>query len=180
MATNFTNFFQSTCLKKIETGDAGQSDRFLVQEGTCDWDWLIGYIDYPANHWLQQGTLNANPDNVYFNMMIKGDSTLSPTNEANSLFKLEFYEDENQDGYYDQNTEDRLEVEFDVNWNGWKMYSVKYSDLILAWNSGGNAIREPNKILKFRTLLLANPASGFAKADVDYIVWSEGSPILNQ
>lgn len=177
---NFTNFFQSTCLKKIETGDAGQSDRFLVQEGTCDWDWLIGYIDYPANHWLQQGTLNANPDNVYFNMMIKGDSTLSPTNEANSLFKLEFYEDENQDGYYDQNTEDRLEVEFDVNWNGWKMYSIKYSDLILAWNSGGNAIREPNKILKFRTLLLANPESGFAKADVDYIVWSEGSPIINQ
>jgi len=28
--------------------------------------------------------------------------------------------------------------------------------------------------------LLANPESGFAKADVDYIVWSEGSPILNQ
>ena len=177
---NFTNFFQSTCLKKIETGDAGQSDRYLVQEGTCDWDWLIGYIDYPASHWFDQGVLNANPDNVYFNIMINGDSTLSPTNEANSLFKLEFYEDENQDGYYDQNTEDRLEVEFDVDWNGWKMVSIKYSDLVLAWNSGGNAIREPNKILKIRTLLLANPESGFAKADVDYIVWSEGSAILNQ
>ena len=79
---NFTNFFQSTCLKKIETGDAGQSDRFLIQEGTCDWDWLIGYIDYPANHWLQQGTLNANPDNVYFNMMIKGDSCLLYTSPS--------------------------------------------------------------------------------------------------
>ena len=85
--------------------------------------------------------------------MINGDSTLSPANEANSLFKLEFYEDENQDGYYDQNTEDRLEVEFDVNWNGWKMYSIKYSVLILAWNSGGNAIREPNKILKFNLIV---------------------------
>ena len=177
---NFTNFFQTTCLKKIETGGAGESERYLIQEGTCDWDWLIGYIDYPADHWFQQGVLNANPENVYFNMMVNGDSTLSPTNEANSLFKLEFYEDENQDGYYDQNTEDRLEVEFNVDWNGWKMISIKYSDLILAWNSGGNAIREPNKILKFRTLLLANPESGFAKADVDYIVWSEGSTILNQ
>ena len=177
---NFTNFFQSTCLKKIETGGAGQSDRYLVQEGTCDWDWLIGYVDYPASHWFDQGILNANPDNVYFNMMINGDSTLSPTNEANSLFKLEFYEDENQDGYYDQNTEDRLDHEFNVDWNGWKMVSIKYSDLILAWNSGGNAIREPNKVLKFRTLLLANPESGFAKADVDYIVWSEGSAIINQ
>ena len=45
------------------------------------------------------------------------------------------------------------------------MVSYKYIDLILAWNSGGNAIREPNKIIKFRTLLLANPESGFAKAD---------------
>ena len=177
---NFTSFFQSTCLKKIETGGAGQSDRYLVQEGTCDWDWLIGYVDYPASHWFDQGILNANPDNVYFNMMINGDSTLSPTNEANSLFKLEFYEDENQDGYYDQNTEDRLDHEFNVDWNGWKMVSIKYSDLILAWNSGGNSIREPNKVLKFRTLLLANPESGFAKADVDYIVWSEGSAIINQ
>ena len=177
---NFDDFFQTTCLKKIETGGAGESDRYLVQEGTCTWDWLIGYVDYPANHWFQQGTLNANPSNVYFNMMIKGDSTLSPTNEANSLFKLEFYEDENQDGYYDATAEDRYDVEFNVDWNGWKMISINYSDLVLAWNSEGNAIREPDKIIKFRTLLLANPESGFAKADVDYVIWSEGSPILNQ
>jgi hypothetical protein len=65
------------------------------------------------------------------------------------------------------------------------MISIKYRDLILATDpngggTGGNAIREPNKIIKVRTLLLANPASGFAKADVDYLIWSEGSPILSQ
>ncbi|MDA9325530.1 hypothetical protein N9Q36_02305, partial [Flavobacteriales bacterium] len=160
-------------------------ERYLSQEGTCDWDWLIGYIDYPTSHWLQQGVLSADPDNVFFNMMIYGDSTLSPTNEANSLFKLEFYEDENQDDYYNPNNEDRLDYEFHVDWNGWKMISIRYSDLILATDpsgggTGGNAIREPNKIIKIRTLLLANPTSGFAKADVDYLIWSEGSPILEQ
>ena len=182
---NFTSFFQTTCSKSIETGGAGQKERYLAQEGTCDWDWLIGYIDYPSSHWLQQETLSADPDNVFFNMMIFGDSTLSPTNEANSLFKLEFYEDENQDDYYNPNNEDRLDYEFNVDWNGWKMISIRYSDLILATDpngggTGGNAIREPNKIIKIRTLLLANPTSGFAKADVDYIIWSEGSPILEQ
>jgi hypothetical protein len=182
---NFTNFFQTTCSKSIETGGAGQKERYLSQEGTCDWDWLIGYIDYPTSHWLQQGVLSADPDNVFFNMMIYGDSTLSPTNEANSLFKLEFYEDENQDSYYNASNEDRLDYEFNVDWNGWKMISIRYSDLILATDpngggTGGNAIREPNKIIKIRTLLLANPASGFAKADVDYLIWSEGSPILEQ
>ena len=182
---NFTSFFQTTCSKSIETGGAGQKERYLSQEGTCDWDWLIGYIDYPTSHWLQQGVLSADPDNVFFNMMIYGDSTLSPTNEANSLFKLEFYEDENQDDYYNPNNEDRLDYEFHVDWNGWKMISIRYSDLILATDpsgggTGGNAIREPNKIIKIRTLLLANPTSGFAKADVDYLIWSEGSPILEQ
>ena len=158
---------------------------FLQQFGTCDWDWLIGYVDYPSANWYQQGVLNADPNNIYFNIMIHGDSTLSPTNEANSLFKIEFYEDENQDQYYDPNSEDRLDYEFDINWNGWRMISIKYSDLIMATdpNGGGvsgNSIREPNKIIKIRTLLLANPESGFAKADVDYIIWSEGSPILEQ
>ena len=43
--------------------------------------------------------------------MINGDSTISQTsNVPNSLFKLEFYEDENGDGYYDSNTEDRYNI----------------------------------------------------------------------
>ena len=182
---NFTNFFQTTCLKKIELGNAGEGNQYLVQEGICDWDWLIGYVDYPAQNWFSQGTLNANPENIYFNIMIKGDSTLSPTNEANSLFKIEFYEDENSDGYYDASVEDRYDYEMDIDWNGWKMISIRYSNLILAGDPngggvGGNKIREPNKIFKVRTLLLANPVSGFAKADVDYLIWSEGTPILDQ
>jgi len=192
---NFTNFFNSGMVKKIEDDNPGQGNRFLVQESApngCPWDWLIGYIDYPSDYWLQQGTLSADPDNVYFNIMIKGDSTLSPDNVPNSLFKLEFYEDENQDGFYSQANEDRLDYEFLVDWNGWKMISIKYSDLLTSTDSnnggGGNKLREPNKIFKVRTLLLADPydptdlttCSGFAKADVDYLIWSEGGPILNQ
>ena len=114
--------------------------------------------------------------------MINGDSTISQvSNVPNSLFKLEFYEDENGDGYYDANTEDRYDYEFDVDWNGWRMVSLCYNDvekLVLA-TSGGNAVRNPSKISNVRTLLLANPASGFAKADVDFLIWSFGSPILN-
>ena len=124
--------------------------------------------------------------------MIQGDSTLSPDNTPNSLFKLEFYEDDDQNGFWSQSEEDMLFYEFLVDWNGWKMISVKYSDLEISSNptsgGSGNKIREPNKISKVRTLLLADPydendltnCSGFAKADVDYIVWSEGSTILNQ
>jgi len=179
---NFTSFFQAGCTKQLTIGGAGQGINYLQQYGTCSWDWLIGYIDYYSTFWFDQQELVNDPNEVYFNIMIKGDSTISPiTNLANSLFKLEFYEDENGDGYYDANTEDRYDYEFDVDWNGWRMISICYNDvekLVLA-TSGGDAVRNPRKISNVRTLLLANPESGYAKADVDFLIWSIGSPILN-
>ena len=33
-------------------------------------------------------------------------------------------------------------------------------------------IRSPQKISNVRTLLLINPESGYAKADVDFLIWS--------
>jgi len=179
---NFTGFFQAGCTKALTTGGSGQGVKYLQQFGTCDWDWLIGYIDYYTDFWLNENTLVNDPSQVYFNIMINGDSTISQVaGVPNSLFKLEFYEDEDGDGYYDANTEDRYDYEFDVDWNGWRMISIRYDDvekLVLA-TSGGNGVRNPSKISNIRTLLLANPESGFAKADVDFLIWSIGEPILN-
>jgi hypothetical protein len=179
---NFTGFFQDGCTKALKIGGAGQGINFLQQFGTCNWDWLIGYIDYYSTFWYDQQELVNDPSQVYFNIMINGDSTISQvSNVPNSLFKLEFYEDENGDGYYDANTEDRYDYQFDVDWNGWKMVSFCYNDvekLVLA-TSGGNAVRNPSKISNVRTLLLANPDSGPAKADVDFLIWSIGKPLLN-
>ena len=179
---NFTGFFQSGCTKALSVGGSGQGIKYLQQFGICDWDWLIGYVDYFKTFWFDQEILINDPSQVYFNIMINGDSTMSQVSGIpNSLFKLEFYEDENDDGYFDVNTEDRYDYEFDVDWNGWRMVSLCYNDiekLILA-TSGGDGIRNPSKISNVRTLLLANPESGFAKADVDFIVWSIGSSILD-
>ena len=178
---NFTGFFQSGCTKALTSGGAGQKNKYLAQFGTCDWDWLIGYVDYFSNFWYDDKiNLINDASKLYFNIMIKGESTISPvTNLPNSLFKLEFYEDENGDDYHDASTEDRFDLEFDVNWTGWKMVSICYNDLIPPSTNSGNGIKEPAKIFKVRTLLLANPESGYAKADVDFLIWSNGSPILN-
>lgn len=180
---NFTGFFQAGCTKSLTTGGSGEGAKHLQQFGTCDWDWLIGYIDYYSNFWLNPNTLVSDPSQVYFNIMIKGDSTISIVDGVpNSLFKLEFYEDENNDGYYDASSEDRYDYEFDVNWNGWKMISINYNDvenLLPPPNNSGDGIRNPSQIYNVRTLLLANPNSGFAKADVDFLIWSIGGPILN-
>jgi len=179
---NFTGFFQAGCTKALATGESGQGLNHLQQFGTCDWDWLIGYIDYYASFWFNENTLVSDASQVYFNIMINGDSTISQiAGVPNSLFKLEFYEDENGDGYYDASSEDRYDYEFEVDWKGWRMISICYNDvekLVLSAN-GGDGIRNPSKISNIRTLLLANPESGFAKADVDFLIWSIGAPILN-
>ena len=178
---NFTGFFQSGCTKALTVGGAGQKDKYLAQFGTCDWDWLIGYVDYFSNFWYDdKNNMINDPSKLYFNIMIKGDSTISSvTNLPNSLFKLEFYEDENGDDYHDANSEDRFDYEFDVNWTGWRMVSICYNDLIPPGTNSGNGIKQPDKIFKVRTLLLANPDSGPARADVDFLIWSNGAPILN-
>jgi hypothetical protein len=177
---NFTGFFQSGCTKALTVGGAGQKDKYLAQFGTCDWDWLIGYVDYFSAHWYDQEGLINDPTKLYFNIMINGASTISDvSNLPNSLFKLEFYEDENEDDYHDASSEDRYDYEFDVNWTGWRMISICYNDLIPPSSNAGDGVKEPSKIFKVRTLLLANPESGFAKADVDFLIWSFNAPILD-
>ena len=71
---NFTGFFQSGCTKALMDGGAGQKDKYLAQFGTCDWDWLIGYVDYFSTFWYDdKNNMNNDPSKLYFNIMIKGD-----------------------------------------------------------------------------------------------------------
>ena len=181
---NFTGFFQAGCTKSLVTNGAGQGNKYLSQYGTCDWDWLIGYVDYFTPWWYDvfanDKFLINDPRKLYFNIMINGASTISDVSDLpNSLFKLEFYEDENGDDYHDASSEDRYDYEFDVDWTGWRMISICYNDLIPPSSNAGDGVKEPNKIFKVRTLLLANPESGFAKADVDFLIWSFNDPILD-
>ena len=177
---NFTGFFQSGCTKSLVTNGAGEGNKYLAQYGTCDWDWLIGYVDYFSDYWYDQEDLINDPSKLYFNIMINGASTISDVSDLpNSLFKLEFYEDENGDDYHDASSEDRYDYEFDVNWTGWRMISICYNDLIQPSSNAGDGVKEPSKIINVRTLLLANPESGFAKADVDFLIWSFNAPILD-
>ena len=181
---NFTGFFQAGCTKALTQGGSGQGSNHLQQFGTCSWDWLIGYVDYFSDFWFNENTLINDPSQVYFNIMVKGDSTISIADGVpNSMLKIEFYEDENGDGYHDATSEDMYETGLiPVDWTGWRMISIRYDDienLPAAPSSQGDGIRKPNEVYNVRTLLLANPNSGFAKADVDFLIWSIGSPILN-
>lgn len=152
-----------------------QGNNYLNMAGTVNWDWLIGLIDYPASAYsTSANTLNlsANPDAVYFNCLVYG---VPNTNMSKVLFQ--FKEDENADGVFNANTEDEYDFNIDVTWTGWKLVSIKYSDITTLVNGQpvtpkGNSLHNPNKIGKISMLHLADKALGAAACKIDFICFT--------
>ena len=67
-------------------------------------------------------------------------------------------------------------------WEGWKLISMKYSDIFTLVNGSpstpkGNGLHNPNKLSKISMLHLANPNNGFASTKLDYIMFSNNKPL---
>ncbi|MCX6280562.1 MAG: hypothetical protein NTU51_01200 [Bacteroidetes bacterium] len=186
---DFENGFDPAWTKFVQTGAdmdfnikndgyAPQGVKYLNMAGTVNWDWLIGMIDYPASAYGGGKTLPlpSNPDQVYFNCLIYG---VPNTNESLVLFQ--FKEDEHATGNIDPNTNDEYDLQIHVNWTGWKLISVRYSDLPYLNNGQpavpkGNNQHNPDKIGKISMLELADPSNGFASCKIDYLIFTS-SPL---
>ena len=157
---------------------APQGGGYLNMAGTVDWDWLIGLINFKATAYgAKTFPISANPDNLYFNVLVWGEPSLN-----NSLVLFQFQEDENGDGKFSSNTEDMYSHQITINWTGWKLISIRYSELQSLVNgtpaaASGNGVFEPNKLMQINMLHLANPKTGFAKSKLDYLIFTEGKPL---
>ncbi|MFN0276067.1 MAG: hypothetical protein ACKVPJ_10000 [Chitinophagales bacterium] len=157
---------------------AAQGTKYYDMGGEVNWDWLIGLIDIPATAYgAATFPLSSNPNNVYFNVMLSKIPSIS-----NAIVLFQFKEDDNGDGTYTAGTEDLFSLEVKLTENdGWKLYSIKYSDLPTL-NNGvpadpyGNGIYEPEKLQMVSVLMLANPTSGYSQALMDLMVFTENAP----
>jgi hypothetical protein len=146
--------------------------------GTVDWDWLIGLINFKATAYgAKTFPLSSNPTNLFFNVLVWGEPSL-----INSLVLFQFQEDENGDGNFSANSEDMYSHQISINWVGWKLISIRYSDLVAMVNgapaaASGNDVFEPNKLMQINMLHLANPKSGYAKSKLDYIIFTQNNPL---
>ena len=163
---------------KTDTSAAEGND-YLNMAGTVNWDWLIGLVNFKASAYgASTLPLPSNPNAVYFNVMIYGEPGL-----INSIVLFQFQEDDNGDGLFTSTSEDMYSIEIPVNWVGWKLISVKYSDLLCLVNGtastpAGNGTHNSDKIQQINMLHLANPSSGFAKAKIDYVIFTENGPLI--
>lgn len=155
-----------------------EKNAYLNMAGTVDWDYLIGYIYFKA---LAYGAphypITSNPDNAYFNVMAYAEP-----GTINSIILFQFQEDDNGNGSHSSLTEDMYSMEVPVTWEGWKLISVKYSDIPCLVNGqpaapNGNGIYNSDKIVSVNMLHLANPANGFAKMKVDYMIFTENGAL---
>lgn len=147
--------------------------------GTVNWDYLIGLIDYPAQAYNANVTfpLNSNPEAVYFNCLIYGVPNTNP-----SIVLFQFKEDENSNGSFTAASEDEYDYQINVDWVGWKLISIKYSDFKYLINGSpatpkGNGIQNPNKLSKISMLHLADPNNGFASTKIDMLIFTDNKPL---
>lgn len=136
---------------------------------------------------------STNPEEFYVNIYIRG------TGKVNSAVGLKMYEYDsastrkelvskvtNANFVYTvpmQAKNDGWIYIINVNWEGWKLVSVPYSqfrvDNDLTKGGAGNHIQEPWKITAMAVSLLSDPSYGFeVAADVDFVVLSEGGPFV--
>lgn len=181
---NWETFVQSGTDMSFNITDTDPSAEGLFyydMGGEVDWDWLIGMIEFPASAYgANTYDLNPNGTDVYFNTML-----YLPSGVTNPVMLFQFREDENGDEAFDEATEDMYAVEVKAGdlEVGWNLYSIKYSDLTALVNGApaepnGNGNHEPDKLWRVSCLFLANPSSGYAQAYMDYVVFSQGGPLI--
>ena len=177
----WTSFIQSGAdmdFQIKDDGGAAEGDAYYNIAGEVNWDWLIGLVNFNADAYGDTHfPLNSNPESVYFNVMVYGEPDV---NTSRILFQFE--EDENGDGSFSAADEDMYAHEIVVDWQGWKLISLKYSDIVSLDNgipvpAAGNETHNPEKILKVNMLHLANPGMGYAKSKLDYIIFTENEPL---
>lgn len=155
-----------------------EGQQYYRMGGTVTWDWLIGLLDITASD-VNGGAgfgLSPDPAKVYFNGIFRQRSDLS-----NGIVLIQFREDDNQDGVFNEGSEDLWAVELRPGAN-WKLESLRYSDLITLVNGApaspfGNGVHEPQKLHRIDILFLANPGSGYAQCDMDLLAFSLNAPI---
>ena len=162
----------------VESDSSAQEYHYYDMGGAVNWDYLIGYIDMPSSAY-QEPTypLPENPAEVFFNVLLNKPEAIN-----NEIVLWQFWEDDNEDGDFDENSEDMYSLELKGLEDGWQTISIRYDELVSLSNGvpttpAGNGIHEPHKLLNIRLMFLADPASGYSQTLMDYIIFTEGQEL---
>jgi hypothetical protein len=152
-------------------------------------DYFIGGFKLPA-----QDTVNRlgydkvlakhAPSDIYVNMYVYGYPVSNEKGVNTAATKLNIgvsEDDKKRNAAFEADSEDTFEQQISINWVGWKLISVRYSNMIrssvAAEGGNGNAIQEPDKIFSINFSLISSPQGSTVGTIVDHVVLSFGKPL---
>ena len=159
---------------RVDTGIVPQGKFYYDMAGEVDFDYLIGYIDFPATAYGASGfDLGNSASSTYFNVLLN-----TPKGITNSIVLFQFKEDEDGNGTFNEDNEDMYSLELKGLDEGWQVVSVKYEDLKSLKNGAqsppkGNGVRNPDKLHTLSCLFLADPKTGYSRTLMDYIIFTK-------
>lgn len=178
LGTTWQQFNQTTVAGTItcDPALAAKGSCFYSWNGTVGWDWAIGSVTIKP----PSGTfgLPSNANNLFFNLAFKALQNVGP---QNSFLLFWFDEDDNGDGVFNLNSEDRFIFEYWSNTFDWDLISRKYADLKfdaegVEQTTNGNGLTEPSKLISINVFFLANPNNGNAQAFADHLIFTLNEP----
>jgi len=175
MGTNWNVFNQTTTSGGINcnSGMAAKGQCSYVWDGLVPWDWAVGSVMIKPDS--TNFGLPSNANNLFFNMAVKFISNIGTTN---SFIQFWFDEDDNGDGVFDEDSEDRFIYEYWYKDNNWQLVSINYADLMYDEDGeprqlNGNSLPEPSKLIGINVFFLANKDNPErSKAEVDHIIFT--------
>ena len=134
----------------IVNGDsAAEKDNFWDMGGEVTFDFLIGLIDFPGSAYGNTYfPLSSVPNDVYFNVFLGKPGTIT-----NEIILFQFREDDNEDGVFQEASEDMYSLELRGIDADWSTISQRYSELVTLVNGqpanpAGNGIQRGTKAQK--------------------------------
>lgn len=166
---------------------------FQLEGKSCQADgYFIGGIQHRKTGFFLPATW-TDPSQIYFNLYVYGEGN------KNGRLSLEFHEaDLSNDatkpkqecgppptninvGEHDRCTDDAWVVQIPIDHVGWKLISVKYSDMTanasITNGGSGNKIKEPGRVHRIQMGLLSLPTpSQYIKSYMDFPTVTYGAP----
>jgi len=123
---------------------------------------------------------NKKASDIYFNLYIYGFGPEEKLTPNATKLNIGTSEDDNGNGSFEATSEDTFEQQVNVDWVGWKLISIRYSNLKQSTsrdNGGsGNNIIEPIKAVSLNVNLISSPNGSHVGTALDYVIITYGKP----
>ena len=163
-------------------------DYYFQMGGKINFDWALGKIDLKLDY--SSSPISASAEDFYLNLGILSDTVGLHTGQFMNILISESDSAFNSGGAADVATifdsnEEVYKLKIYIDWDGWKLISIRYSDFVATNSSPGVTFaKNPKDIKGMRIACQACPSSGasaqceenfdrMVRTDFDHIIFTE-------